>query len=172
MPTTTSFWDHPIDKLEEALSIRKQIASLQNKLGALFGGAEPRVSGSSTPSKPTPFGKRSEEVRAKMAAAQKARWAKIRGESGNAGSKQAASSATPTSSKKNGRRTMSPEARERIAAAQRARWAKTKGSDASSASSGAPPAKRKGGITPEGRARLAEAARQRWAKLKKGSRRL
>ena len=171
MPTTTSFWDHPIDQLEEALSIRKQIATLQNKLGSMFGGAEPRVSGSSTSSKPTPFGKRSEEVRAKMAAAQKARWAKIRGDSGSG-----VSTASSTSSKKKGRRTTSPEARERIAEAQRARWAKVKGSSGSSASSSAavqskPPGKRRGGkrtISPEGRARLAEAARQRWAKLKTG----
>jgi hypothetical protein len=27
-----SFWDHPVAKLEEALSIRKQIASLQDTL--------------------------------------------------------------------------------------------------------------------------------------------
>lgn len=60
-------------------------------------------------------GNRSAAARAKMAAAQKARWAKMKG---------GASADTPKASKK--KRTMSPEARAKIAAAQRARWAKAK----------------------------------------------
>jgi len=171
MPTTTSFWDHPIAKLEEALSIRKQIATLQSKLGSMFGGEEPTTAARSSFSSAR-TGRRSDKVRARMAAAQKARWAKIRGESGSGAS--TATSAASTSSKKKGRRTMSPEARERIAEAQRARWAKVKGSSTSPAASRAarnkPAGKSRGGkrtISPEGRARIAEAARQRWAKLKK-----
>ena len=50
--------------------------------------------------------------RAKIAAAQRARWAKVKGKSGNS-----------TMPKK---RTMSVAARRRIAAAQRARWAKVR----------------------------------------------
>ncbi len=55
-------------------------------------------------------------ARRKMAAAQKARWAKVRGESG-------ASNKTNASRPK---RTLSAAARKKIAAAQRARWAKVK----------------------------------------------
>ena len=169
MPTTTSFWDHPIEKLEEALSIRKQIAGLQRKLGSMFGGDHASTSSPRPASIPAPFGRRSDEVRARMAAAQQARWAKIRGGSNAVAATGALGS--PGSSKKNGGRAMSPEARERIAVAQRARWAKVKGSNASSgAVQSKPPGKRRGGkrtISPEGRARIAEAARQRWAKLKK-----
>jgi len=60
-------------------------------------------------------GKISAGGRARIAAAQRARWAKVRTESG----KQSGA----TSPKK---RTMSASARKRIAAAQRARWAKVK----------------------------------------------
>ena len=64
-------------------------------------------------------GKRSAASRAKMAAAQKARWAKKRGDA------SAPVKAVVNGAKKK-KRTMSPEARARIAAAQKARWAKQK----------------------------------------------
>ena len=54
--------------------------------------------------------------RARIAAAQRARWAKVRG---NAGQKQNVVSMPE-------KRTMSATARKKIAAAQRARWAKVK----------------------------------------------
>jgi hypothetical protein len=57
-------------------------------------------------------------ARRKMAAAQKARWAKVRGQS-----QTAASGKTSTA-----RRTISAAARRKIAAAQRARWAKVRAS--------------------------------------------
>ncbi len=60
----------------------------------------------------------SAEARERIAAAQRARWAKQRG--GN-GAKPAA--VEKPEAKRGGRRQLSPEARERIAAAQRARWA-------------------------------------------------
>ena len=62
-------------------------------------------------------GKRSAAARAKMAAAQKARWA----------AKKGGAVTTPAVKSPRKKRTMSPEARARIAAAQRARWAKVKG---------------------------------------------
>ena len=64
-------------------------------------------------------GRRSAATIAKMKAAQKARWAKVRG------NPPAATPAVASPVKK--RRTMSPEARAKIAAAQKARWAKVKG---------------------------------------------
>jgi len=64
----------------------------------------------------------SAEARARIAAAQRARWARQKGTSG-----RAARSLSGGSAKKGkGKRTMSAEARERIAAAQRARWARVR----------------------------------------------
>jgi hypothetical protein len=57
-------------------------------------------------------------ARRKMAAAQKARWAKVRGES------RAAINGKPGSARP--KRTLSAAARRKIAAAQRARWAKVR----------------------------------------------
>lgn len=64
----------------------------------------------------------SAEARERIAAAQRARWAKINGKRGPK-TKAKATGVTKTA----GGRNMSAEARERIAAAQRARWAKIKG---------------------------------------------
>lgn len=153
MPESKSFWDHPIEKLEKALDLRKQIATLQQKLSDLFSSG---VQGDAV-AKPGRKGRRgrramSPEARARIAAAQRARWAKQKG----------TSAATPKlATKAKGRRTMSPEARARIAAAARARWAKVKGGSTAPAK---PKAKRN--ISPEARARMAEAARRRWAKAK------
>jgi hypothetical protein len=58
-----------------------------------------------------PRRKMSAKGRASIAAAQRARWAKVKGK---------------TSTTKTGKRTMSVSARRKIAAAQRARWARTK----------------------------------------------
>ncbi len=62
-------------------------------------------------------------ARGRMAAAQKARWAKVRN---NAGQKQALATAPK-------RRTMSVSARKKIAAAQKLRWAKFKAAKKKSA---------------------------------------
>jgi hypothetical protein len=164
MPKSISFWNHPINKIEEALSIRKQIAALQAKLSGMFGAAnedEPAVKGKRG-------GKRtmSAATIAKMRAAQQARWAKKRGTTVT--SAEIAAPAEPT---KKGKRTMSAEARERIAAAQRARWAKSRGetTSAAAAPATAKPAKaKKRKITQEGRAKMAAAARKRWAAQKAG----
>ena len=77
----------------------------------------------------------SPEARAKMAAGQKARWAKFRSDAKKkerstfteSGTKKAASAKLPAKVK--ARPTMSTEARAKIAAAQRARWAKVRKSE-------------------------------------------
>lgn len=121
MSNPDSIWNHPIEKLEEALSIRKQIAALQAKLGSLFGGGgEVSTSTSTSPkTKKARGGKRtmSPEARERIAAAQRARWAKVKGTSAPAAAK-------PAATKK--KRTLSPEARAKIAEAARRRWAKVK----------------------------------------------
>ncbi|MEA3208598.1 MAG: hypothetical protein QOE70_1655 [Chthoniobacter sp.] len=164
MPQSKSFWEHPIAKLEEALSLRKQIAGLQEKLGSLFGSneeepAKPRA-------KPQRRGKRtmSPEARARIAAAQRARWAKTKGTAGAVATSPA--KAAPASKGKGG---LTPEGRAKLAASMKARWAaRRKGAPALNApSKSAPVAKVKRNISPEARAKMAAAARRRWAKVKK-----
>src|SRR6185312_11970921 len=91
-------------QFRRAATIKDQIDSLQSELDRLLGGS----ANSSTSGKRT----LSTAARAKIAAAQRARWAKVNG-------KKAGKSKT-------GRRTMSAAARAKIAAAAKARWAKAK----------------------------------------------
>ena len=88
------------DQLRRAAAIKEQIDALENELGRILGGAAGSGSGKRV---------MSASARARIAAAQKARWAKVKG---NAGGKP--------------RRRMSAKARAKIAAAARARWAKAK----------------------------------------------
>lgn len=128
-----SFWDHPIDKLEEALNLKKQIHALQAKLSSMFGSDDDEVSepkkrpGFAAPAaaktKPAKAGKRtmSPEARERIAAAQRARWAKSKGTSSSS-----AASVSSTKPAKKGKRTMSPETKAKMAAAMKARWAAAK----------------------------------------------
>jgi hypothetical protein len=95
-------------KLKLAYAIQRKIESLQgklekhtNKLATVLGGETP-----------SPFkrGKISAAGRARIAAAQKARWAKVKGKV----------------AKPAGKRTMSAAAKKKIAAAARKRWAEAK----------------------------------------------
>jgi len=103
-----------------------------------------------------------------MAAAQRARWTKSKGQT-------EAPAIITAPAKKKGKRTMSPEAKAKIAAAQKLRWAKVKGVKAPTAAvieniakigAAAPKAKKKQkrNISPEGRAKMVEAGKRRWAK--------
>ena len=154
---TKSFWDHPIEKLEEALQLKKQIHALQTKLGNMFG-SQDDDSGSAKPS-----AARAVAGRRSTSGAARAR----RG--------PAAKSRTPVAptTVKGG---ISAEGRERIAAAQRARWAKAKGRSVAQAKAGqsktTSKAAKAGGagkrtVSPEVRARLAAAMKARWATAKK-----
>jgi hypothetical protein len=90
-------------KLKRIISLKHQIEKLSARLQAIAGGSAAPVG--------RPPGKKwtmSASARAKIAAAQRARWAKTRA-AGKPGRKK---------------RTMSAAARAKIAAAQRARWAK------------------------------------------------
>lgn len=122
MSKSQSFWNHPIEKLEEALHIRRQIASLQDKLTTIFGDAE------ETPAAAKKRGGRrtmSPAARARIAAAQRARWAKTKRNQAPAAAVKAA--AGPRKKK---RRPMSAEARAKIATAAKARWALRKAASA------------------------------------------
>ncbi|HYA78934.1 MAG TPA: hypothetical protein VED19_00320 [Candidatus Nitrosopolaris sp.] len=94
-------------QLHRAADLKHKIESLQKQLTRLLGG----TAGVATPRKRR---KLSAAARRKIAAAQKARWAKVKGRK---------SAAKPV---KKARRKMSASARAKIAAAARARWKKAK----------------------------------------------
>jgi hypothetical protein len=167
MSQSKSFWDHPIATIEEALSLKKQIAALQEKLGSLFGSDDGEKPKTKTISKKGGKRTMSVEARERIAAAQRARWAKSKGTPTVAPKTATKAAATP---KKEG---LSPEGRAKLAAAMKARWAaRKKGAPAlnapakSAAVANKPAQKAKRNISPEARAKMAEAAKKRWAKVK------
>jgi|SRR6185437_3499411 len=95
------------EQLRRAATIKEQIDSLESELERILGGrgSSQAVTGGRT---------MSASARARIAAAQRARWAKVKGSSAGKSTGGA------------GRRKMSPAARAKIAAAARARWAKAK----------------------------------------------
>jgi hypothetical protein len=95
-----------VRELKKAITLRERIEALERRLAAILGDATPAAA-------PGRRGRRkmSASARAKIAAAQRKRWAKQR--KGVKGPKK-------------GRRKMSAAARARIAASARARWAKVK----------------------------------------------
>src|SRR6185369_9170658 len=109
-----------IEQLKRAIQIEEQIEALKAELASVLGGMAKAASSAVGVKKDRRSGKRSAATRAKMAAAQQARWAKKRG---NAAPAEAAA-AKPAKAKK--KRTLSPEARAKIAAAQKRRWAAAK----------------------------------------------
>jgi acyl-CoA reductase-like NAD-dependent aldehyde dehydrogenase len=94
-------------QLRRAADIKDTIESLQKKLAGLLGGTDNAAA-------PRKRRKMSAAGRARIAAAVRARWAKVKG---------AKKSAKPAQKP---RRKMSAAARAKIAAAARARWAKAK----------------------------------------------
>ena len=110
----TNLSDLSVEQLRKAVQIKEQIAALEGQLAGLLGGKS--VSTSTAVAAPSGRRGMSAAARAKIAAAQRARWARVKGGNGKA---------TPKAAKA-GKRTMSPAARAKIAAAARARWAKIK----------------------------------------------
>jgi hypothetical protein len=188
MPTLEEFLAHPIENLERALHIRKRIEELHDMLTELMGPTPPSLGGvqinapkkRGRPRKVNALpdagsedgnglvadGRRknrtmSPEARARIAAAQRARWAKSKTSHGPL---TAVSIPTSESKKKGG---MSPEGRARVAAAQKARWAKAK-SENPTPTPAKSTSKTKRQLSPEARARIVAAQKKRWAKVKKG----
>jgi hypothetical protein len=95
------------EQLRRAAAIKDQIDTLENELGRILDGRGSKGR--------TPGGRRtmSASARARIAAAQRARWAKYKANK-------------PAKRRGRGRRKMSAAARAKIAAAARARWAKAK----------------------------------------------
>lgn len=102
--------DLSAEQLRHAADLKEKIAALQDELSQYLGGA----ASAGTPGRKS---RMSAEGRARIIAAQKARWARVKAGKG-AGKAE-------TKTKK---RTMSAAARAKIAAVARARWAKVKAS--------------------------------------------
>ena len=94
-------------QLKRAADLKEQIAKLEKELNSILGASAPVAS-------PRKKFTMSAAGRAKIVAAQKARWAKVKG-----------AKKTPAASPKP-KRKLSPAARAKIVAAQKARWAKIK----------------------------------------------
>ena len=113
-------------QLRRVLEIKEQIEALEAQLNSLLG--SPETTGPKPAAAKQVGGRRamSPEARARIVAAQKLRWAKVRSQ---AKAKGAAKPATkPTSAPKAPKRKMSPAARARLAELAKARWAKIKAS--------------------------------------------
>ena len=110
-------------QLRHAVSIKERIDGLQVELNLLPGNSAPLATSASmsAPADGRRGRKRSPAVLARMAAAQKARWA-------NKAKSPVAAKAAPSAPAKKRKRHFSPEALARISAAAKARWAKAKAS--------------------------------------------
>jgi len=146
--------DISVKALEEAVSIRRQIDNLERRLSSILGGAPARPAG---PARPTTSPKQagryfSPSTRAKLAAAAKARWARLKG-----GTK-------PSPAKKKG--ALTAAGRRKLSELMKARWAARR----KSAGTKAAPSAKKGGLTPAGRRRLSQLMKARWAARRKTAR--
>jgi hypothetical protein len=97
------------EQLRRAADLQDQLASLQKELGQILGASTPAPAAKA----PRRKWKMSRAAKAKIAAAQRARWAKQKG-------------TTPAKAAAKPRRKMSAAARKRMAEAAKARWAKAK----------------------------------------------
>ena len=133
--------DISVKALEEAVSIRRQIDNLERRLSSILGGAPARPT-----TAPTQSGRYfSASTRAKLAAAAKARWARLK-----RGTK-------PAPARKKG--ALTPAGRRKLSELMKARWAaRRKGAGTKAA-----PSAKKGGLTPAGRRRLSQLMKARWA---------
>jgi len=110
-----------LDQLQRGLAISEQIAALEAELAAIFGDASTPVKESTPASAPTPKkkGSMSAEGRARIVAAQKERWAKIKTIS-------PLDTLEIASSKPAKKRTMSAAHKAKMKKAAQARWARIK----------------------------------------------
>jgi hypothetical protein len=136
-------------QLRQILAIKEQIETLQSQIDSIAGGGEIPIP--AVEEAPTTRRRRvSVAGRARMAAAQQARWAKIKG-TGAADFKPA----------KRRKRRISAAGRAAMSAAGKARWAKVKGTSATRK-----PARKDWRSSPAVRAKLSAAAKARWAKAR------
>lgn len=168
-----------LEQLKQVVGLKEQISALEAQLAALLGGAAPGlvtavavvetevVEAAPEPARRGRGGARqmSPEARARIVAAQKARWAKYHAQNGGGAPAKASAKASAKAAPKGGG--MSAEGRARIIAAQKARWAKFHASTAAPAPAKKAAGAKKGGMSPEGRAAIIAAQKARWAKFRK-----
>ena len=109
-----------IEQLKQAISIKEEIATLEQKLASFINGKSLQEAAAVVVPAKRGRKKMSPEAKAKIAAAATARWAKIKGTA------PAPAKSAPTAKPAKGKRVLSPEGRARIVAALKARWAKKK----------------------------------------------
>ncbi len=144
--------DISVKALEEAVSIRRQIDNLERRLSSILGGAPARPI--TAPTQTRQAGRYfSPSTRAKLSAAARARWARLKG-----GTK-------PTPAKKKG--ALTAAGRRKLSELMKARWAARR--KAGGTKKAAPSAK-KGGLTAAGRRRLSQLMKARWAARRKAAR--
>lgn len=102
-----------VAQLRQVVDIKEQIEKLESELDYLLGGGSAPAPAARGPGRPKKR-RMSAAARAAIGAAQKARWAKVRGKA-----------AAP---KKKAKRKVSAAARAKLAAIAKARWAKVKAS--------------------------------------------
>jgi hypothetical protein len=141
--------DISVKALEEAVSIRRQIDNLERRLSSILGGAPARPTAAATQAARY-F---SPSTRAKLSAAARARWARLKG-----GTK-------PAPTKKKG--ALTAAGRRKLSELMKARWAARR----KAAGTKAAPSAKKGGLTPAGRRRLSQLMKARWAARRKAARR-
>ena len=107
-----------VAELKRAIAIKEQIESLEKQLTSVLGGKASTPSVGSTPKKKRTM---SAAARARIAAAQRARWAKQKQSKAAPRKAAAAAKAAPKAKRK-----LSPAARARIAKLTKARWAKAR----------------------------------------------
>src|SRR2546423_381392 len=156
-PGYVTSMDISVKALEEAVSVRRQIDNLERRLSSILAGApaKPATAARPTTAARTPGASKqarryfSPSTRDKLAAAARARWARLKG------------GAKPTATRKKGE--LTPAGRRKLSEIMRARWAvrrKTAGTKAA-------PSAKKGGLTPAGRKRLSQLMKARWAARRK-----
>jgi hypothetical protein len=99
--------DISLKNLEEALSIRRQIDTLEKRLASILGTVSPHSASKASPRKMSP------QARAKIAAAMRARWAKRKGKAAH----------VSTTKRKGG---ITATGRKRLSQLMKARWAAKK----------------------------------------------
>jgi hypothetical protein len=139
--------------LEEALAIRRQIDTLEKRLSSIVGSRRgPGPGHGPRPIGPTQAGRYfSPATRAKLSAAAKARWARLK------------TPAKPAPAKKKGE--LTPAGRKRLSQLMKARWAAQR----KAAGTKIAPARKKSGLTPAGRKRLSQLMKARWAARRKAA---
>jgi hypothetical protein len=142
--------DISVKALEEAVSIRRQIDNLERRLSSILGGAPARPAAAPTPKQAGRYF--SPSTRAKLSAAARARWSRLKG-----GTK-------PAPAKKKG--ALTAAGRRKLSELMKARWAARRKAGGTKAA----PSAKKGGLTPAGRRRLSQLMKARWAARRKAAR--